>query len=63
VLVTGRGKVHSREALLAEVWDIDADITTRTVDTHIKRVRAKLGPLSGYVKTVRGVGYRVAFEP
>ena len=41
------------------MWGIDADITTRTVDTHVKRLREKLGPAGDYIETVRGVGYRL----
>jgi two-component system phosphate regulon response regulator PhoB len=50
--------VQSRDALLADVWGIEADITTRTVDTHVKRVRQKIGAASEYIETLRGVGYR-----
>ena len=57
-LCTRRGRVQSRSALLAEVWQMDADIETRTVDTHVKRLREKLGSAGDYVQTVRGVGYR-----
>jgi two-component system phosphate regulon response regulator PhoB len=53
-----KGRVQSREVLLEDVWDIRADITTRTVDTHIKRLREKLKSASAYVETIRGVGYR-----
>ena len=58
-LVDRRGRVQSREVLLADVWDIHADVTTRTVDTHIKRLREKLGPAGDRVETLRGVGYRL----
>ncbi len=58
-----RGRVLSREALLSDVWGIQADVTTRTVDTHVKRLREKLGEAGAYVETVRGVGYRFATEP
>lgn len=53
-----RGRVQSRETLLDTVWGITAEIHTRTVDTHVKRLREKLGEASGYIETVRGVGYR-----
>jgi two-component system, OmpR family, phosphate regulon response regulator PhoB len=56
-------RVQTREALLDRVWGIDADITTRTVDTHIKRLREKLGKAGAYIETVRGVGYRFAEAP
>jgi two-component system, OmpR family, phosphate regulon response regulator PhoB len=58
-----RGRVQSREALLADVWGIEADITTRTVDTHVKRLREKLGDAGEYVETLRGVGYRFKDRP
>ena len=58
VLLSRRGRVQSREQLLRDVWGITADITTRTVDTHVKRLRHKLGAASEYVETLRGVGYR-----
>jgi two-component system phosphate regulon response regulator PhoB len=58
-----RGRVQSREVLLADVWGIAADITTRTVDTHVKRLREKLGVCGAYVETLRGVGYRFVARP
>jgi two-component system, OmpR family, phosphate regulon response regulator PhoB len=58
-----RGRVLSREALLSDVWGIQGDVTTRTVDTHVKRLREKLGGAGAYIETVRGVGYRFATEP
>ncbi len=54
------GRVQSRETLLSDVWGIDAEITTRTVDTHIKRLREKLGPDGEAIETIRGVGYRLS---
>jgi two-component system phosphate regulon response regulator PhoB len=54
------GRVQTRETLLSDVWGIDADITTRTVDTHIKRLREKLGPAGDVIETIRGVGYKLA---
>jgi two-component system, OmpR family, phosphate regulon response regulator PhoB len=53
-----RGRVQTRQALLTDVWGLAADLTTRTVDTHIKRLREKLGVAGPYIETVRGVGYR-----
>jgi len=53
-----RNRVQTRAALLDDVWGIQADITTRTVDTHVKRLREKLDAARDYVETVRGVGYR-----
>ena len=58
-----RNRVQTRDALLSDVWKIDADVTTRTVDTHVKRLREKLGPAGIYIQTVRGVGYRFAERP
>jgi two-component system phosphate regulon response regulator PhoB len=58
--VSRRGRVQTRDALLRDVWGIDADVTTRTVDTHVKRLREKLGDAGGYIETLRGVGYRFA---
>ena len=53
-----RGRVQSRERLLTDVWGYQAEVTTRTVDTHMKRLREKLGAAGEYIETVRGVGYR-----
>jgi two-component system phosphate regulon response regulator PhoB len=58
-----RGRVQSRDALLDDVWGMDADVTTRTVDTHVKRLREKLGDAGAYIETLRGVGYRFKGEP
>ena len=58
-----KNRVQSRESLLEEVWGLAADITTRTVDTHVKRLREKLGMAADYIETVRGAGYRFAEEP
>lgn len=58
-----KNRVQTRAALLSDVWGIDADITTRTVDTHVKRLREKLGEAGIYIETVRGVGYRFADNP
>jgi two-component system phosphate regulon response regulator PhoB len=57
-----RDRVQTRSALLDVVWGIRADVTTRTVDTHVKRLREKLGAARDYVETVRGVGYRFIGE-
>lgn len=58
-----RGRVLTRDLLLDEVWGSHADVTARNVDTHVKRVREKLGAAGEYIETVRGVGYRVRSEP
>jgi two-component system, OmpR family, phosphate regulon response regulator PhoB len=56
--LTRKGQVQTREALLQDVWNITVDIETRTVDTHVKRLREKLGLAGDYIETLRGVGYR-----
>ena len=57
-LVTHPGKTYSRDVLLSRVWGFDYYGGTRTVDVHVRRVRAKLGPeLAQHLETVRGVGY------
>ncbi len=58
-----RGRVQTRDRLLSDVWGYRADVTSRTVDTHIKRLREKLGDAGNYVETVRGVGYRFRDGP
>jgi two-component system phosphate regulon response regulator PhoB len=56
------GRVQSREQLLLDVWEVSSDVETRTVDTHVKRLREKLGPARDQLETVRGIGYRLV-EP
>ena len=56
------GRVQSREQLLLDVWEVSSDLETRTVDTHVKRLREKLGPARDQLETVRGIGYRLV-EP
>src|SRR5476649_1021244 len=58
VLAQRAGRVQSRDQLLRDVWEYDSLIDTRTVDTHMRRLREKLGPASKHLDTVRGVGYR-----
>lgn len=58
-----RNRVQNRTVLLDDVWGIEAAITTRTVDTHVKRLREKLGKAGKYIETVRGVGYRFTGDP
>jgi two-component system, OmpR family, phosphate regulon response regulator PhoB len=53
------GKLQTREALLRDVWGVTGNLQTRTVDTHIKRLREKLGPGRELIETVRGSGYRM----
>ena len=58
LLADRRGRVQSRDQLLRDVWEYNSLIDTRTVDTHMRRLREKLGPAAKYLDTVRGVGYR-----
>lgn len=58
VLMERRGRVQSRRKLLEIVWEVTANISTRTVDMHVQRLRAKLGDQADWVETVRGFGYR-----
>lgn len=62
VLASRKGRVQSREQLLKDVWGYNNPIDTRTVDTHMRRLRDKLGPAAKYLDTVRGVGYRFVEE-
>jgi phosphate regulon transcriptional regulator PhoB len=59
VLMERRGRVQSRDRLLNDVWGYESVIDTRTVDTHVRRLREKLAGLADYIETVRGVGYRI----
>src|SRR5579864_6431560 len=58
-----KNRVQTRSILLNDIWGIEADITTRTVDTHVKRLREKLKNVGRYIETVRGVGYRFTEAP
>jgi phosphate regulon transcriptional regulator PhoB len=58
VLAERRGRVQSREQLLQDVWEYNTLVDTRTVDTHMRRLREKMGAAADNVETVRGVGYR-----
>jgi two-component system, OmpR family, phosphate regulon response regulator PhoB len=58
-LIQGRGRVRTREELLADVWNASPELETRTVDTHVKRLRDKLGTAGDIIETVRGLGYRI----
>jgi two-component system phosphate regulon response regulator PhoB len=62
-LLERRGRVQSRDRLLTDVWGYEGDVDTRTVDTHMRRLREKLGKAADYVETVRGVGYRFTDAP
>jgi len=58
ILADRAGQVQSRGRLLQDVWEAPPDLNTRTVDTHVKRLREKLQGAAKHVETVRGVGYR-----
>jgi phosphate regulon transcriptional regulator PhoB len=62
ILAQRRGRVQSREELLKDVWGYNSLIDTRTVDTHMRRLREKLGSAAKFLDTVRGVGYRFVDE-
>jgi len=59
-LMSRPGRVLTRERLLDEVWGSEITVTSRTIDTHLKRLREKLGAAGDLIETVRGVGYRFA---
>ncbi len=59
VLMERRGRVQSRDTLLNDVWGYESMIDTRTVDTHIRRLREKLGKTADCIETIRGFGYRM----
>lgn len=61
-LMQRRGRTQSRRALLEDVWDTTAEIETRTVDMHVRRLRGKLGVHGDLIETVRGFGYRFRAE-
>jgi len=60
ILLDRKGRVQSREELLADVWNYSPDLETRTVDTHVRRLREKLGSAGDTIETIRGVGYRIS---
>jgi len=61
-LMDRHGRVQTRDGLLSEIWDIHAEVFTRTVDTHIKHLREKLGKAGKYIETVVGLGYKFKQE-
>jgi two-component system phosphate regulon response regulator PhoB len=63
ILLERRELAVSRDDLLADVWGLSVRTRTRTVDTHVKRLRDKLGSAGKFIQTVRGVGYRFSEEP
>jgi two-component system phosphate regulon response regulator PhoB len=58
-LMENRGRTLSRGNILEVVWGYDTEVETRTVDTHLRRLREKLGPAAQQIQTVRGFGYRL----
>ena len=58
-LVRNEGRVRTRGRLMTEVWGYDSEAMSRTVDTHVRRLRRKLGAASSWITTVRGIGYSV----
>ncbi len=62
LLAQRRGRVQSRDRLLQDVWGYDNPIDSRTVDTHMRRLREKLGPAADLLETIRGIGYRFVAE-
>ncbi|MED5370735.1 MAG: response regulator transcription factor [Myxococcota bacterium] len=61
--LNNKGQVQTRDQLLAEVWGYREGVSSRTVDTHVKRLRAKMGETGNYIETLRGVGYRFRRKP
>jgi two-component system phosphate regulon response regulator PhoB len=61
-LMEGDGRVRTREELLRHVWDYPLDSDTRTIETHVKRLRRKLGDAADRIETVRAVGYRIRVD-
>jgi two-component system phosphate regulon response regulator PhoB len=62
-LLQRRGRVQTRDALLQDVWGHLPGLTTRTIDTHVQRLRKKIGAAADYITTLRGVGYRFRSTP
>jgi two-component system phosphate regulon response regulator PhoB len=62
LLMERKGRVQSRDMLLVNVWNYETDTETRTIDTHVRRLREKLGDQASVLETVRGVGYRINDE-
>jgi two-component system phosphate regulon response regulator PhoB len=58
-LIRNAGRVQTRDRLLTEVWGYSRDVDSRTVDTHVRRLRKKLGTQAELIETVVGVGYRL----
>lgn len=63
ILLTRKGRVQSRDTLLADVWNVRSSVQTRTVDVHVKRLREKLGTFGSAIETIRNIGYRFREDP
>lgn len=63
ILITRKGRVQSRDILLADVWNIRGAVQTRTVDVHVKRLREKLAVVGNAIETIRNIGYRFREHP
>ena len=61
-LTRHNGRVQTRDYLLEQIWGYSSEVTTRTVDTHIKRLRSKIGSFGTYIETVRSIGYRFNYN-
>ena len=61
-LMRGRGNVSTREGLMDRVWGYHGEADSRTLDTHVRRLREKLGSAGGSIETVRGVGFRISSQ-
>jgi two-component system phosphate regulon response regulator PhoB len=62
-LIKAHGNVLTRDVLMDRVWGYHGDASSRTLDTHVRRLRDKLGPAGGCIETVRGIGYRISDPP
>ncbi len=62
ILAQRRDVVQSRDSLLRDVWEYDSSMDTRTVDTHMRRLREKMGDAAPFLETIRGVGYKFKSE-
>ena len=62
-LIDRKGRVQTRDQLLEDVWGYSSDVTTRTVDTHIKRLRENIGSVGNHIQSLSGVGYRFSRDP
>ena len=59
LLIENKDNVINREKLLNSIWNIDAEVESRTIDVHIRTLRQKLAPYGDYIETIRGVGYKI----